>query len=184
LFGTPLALKNREVPSAPQGMPLVSRRRRRMASQDPYRIAVVDDHPLMRQGLRKLLDDKEDLQIVVEAGNGLEFLLLLKQLLPDLVILDISMPTLKGIETLRQIKMKYPRMKVLILTMHQEREYLLAAVQAGADGYILKEEAEGVLLSAIDAIRHGNGFISPNLLQEFERSDKPLFHALKFITND
>ena len=155
-----------------------------MVSQDPYRIAVVDDHPLIRQGLRKILDGKDDLEIVGEAENGLEFLLYLKQLQPDLVILDISMPKLKGIETLRQIKMKYPGMKVLILTMHQEREYLIAAVQAGADGYVLKEEPEGVLLSAIAAIRHGNGFISPSLLQEFERSNKPLFQALKFIAND
>ena len=155
-----------------------------MASQDPYRIAVVDDHPLIRQGLRKILDGKDDLEIVGEAENGLEFLLYLKQLQPDLVILDISMPKLKGIETLRQIKMKYPGMKVLILTMHQEREYLIAAVQAGADGYVLKEEPEGVLLSAIATIRHGSGFISPSLLQEFERSNKPLFQALKFIAND
>ena len=155
-----------------------------MASQDTYRIAVVDDHPLIRQGLRKILDGKDDLEIVGEAGAGLEFLLLLKQLLPDLVILDISMPTLKGIETLRQIKMKYPGMKVLILTMHQEREYLLAAVQAGADGYVLKDEPEEVLFSAIEIIRHGNGFISPSLLQELKQSNKPLFQALKFIAND
>ncbi len=100
-----------------------------------------------------------------EAGDGLEFLLLLKELLPDLVILDIAMPTLMGIETLRQVKMKYPGMKVLILTMHKEREYLLAAIQGGADGYVLKEETGEVLFSAIDTIRHGTGFISPILLQ-------------------
>ncbi len=155
-----------------------------MASQDPYRVAIVDDYPLFRQGLRKILDGRDDLKIVGEAGNGLEFLLLLKQLLPDLVILDISMPTLKGIETLRQVKMKYPGMKVLILTMHEEREYLLSAIQAGADGYVLKEESGEILFSAIDTIRHGNGFISPSLLREIEKSNKPLFQALKFIADD
>src|SRR5512137_2082550 len=128
-----------------------------MASQDPCRIAVVDDNPLFRQGLRQILDSKDDLKIVGEAGDGLEFLFLLKELLPDLVILDIAMPTLKGIETLRQVKMKYPGMKVLILTMHKEREYLLAAIRAGADGYVLKEDAGEVLFSAIDTVRHGTG---------------------------
>jgi DNA-binding NarL/FixJ family response regulator len=141
-----------------------------MAGHDPYRVAIVDDHPLIRQGLRKVLDCRDDLKIVGEAGTGLEFLLLLKQLLPDLVILDISMPTLKGIETLRQIKMKYPGMKVLILTMHQGKEFLLTAVQAGADGYVLKEESEEVLFCAIDTIRHGKGFISPSLLRELKQA--------------
>jgi DNA-binding NarL/FixJ family response regulator len=155
----------------------------KMASQDPYRIAVVDDHPLIRQGLRKILGEKKDLEIVGEAGNGVEFLFLLKQLLPDLIILDISMPTLMGIETLRQIKMKYPEMKVLILTMHREIEYLLAAVRGGADGYILKEEPEEDLFSAINTIRHGKGFISPTLLQELEQTNKPLFQSLKFIAD-
>ncbi len=155
-----------------------------MACEDPYRVAIVDDYPLFRQGLRKILDCRDDLKIIGEAGNGLEFLLVLKQLLPDLVILDISMPTLKGIETLRQVKMKYPGMKVLILTMHKEREYLLSAIQAGADGYVLKEESGEILFSAIDAIRHGNGFISPSLLREIEKSNKPLFQALKFIADD
>ena len=155
-----------------------------MASQDLYRIAVVDDHPLIRQGLRKVLEYKDDLKIVGEAGNGLEFLLLLKQVQPDLVILDISMPTLKGIETLRQVRMRYPGMKVLILTIHQENEFLLTAFQAGADGYVLKEESEEVLFCAIDTIRHGKGFISPSLLRELKQGNKALYQALKFIVND
>ena len=99
-----------------------------------YRIVLADDHFLIRQGLRSILAGKEDLEIAGEAGDGLDALFLLDRLKPDLVLLDISMPHLQGIDTARQIKMKYPEMKILILTMHREREYIYEAISAGGGG--------------------------------------------------
>ena len=152
-----------------------------MASQNPYRIALADDHPLFRQGIKKILEGKGNLEVVAEAGDGVELLLLLNQAHPSLVIVDISMPHLQGIDTLRQIRMKYPGMKILMLTMHREREYLTAALWAGADGYLLKDDLAEDLFSAIDTIREGKGFISPCLLSELRANGKMIPHFLKYI---
>ncbi|RPJ36210.1 MAG: DNA-binding response regulator [Deltaproteobacteria bacterium] len=100
-----------------------------MASRESYRIALADDHPLFRQGLRRILEENENLEVVAEAGDGVELLLHKKP--PNLVIVDISMPNLQGIDTPKQIRMKYPGMKILMLTMHKEREYLTAALWGG-----------------------------------------------------
>lgn len=131
---------------------------------DSYRIVLADDHYLVREGLRTILEEKADLQVVGEAGDGLELLLRVDKLKPDLVILDISMPKLQGIQTARQIKKKYPAMKVLILTMHNEREYLHEAIHAGVEGYLLKDDAQKELFLAIEKIRQGKRFVSPLLM--------------------
>ena len=103
-----------------------------------------------------------------EAGDGLELLDLLKllQLTPDMIILDISMPNLNGIEAIRQIKMAYPKVKVLILSMHKIKEYVKSALFAGADGYLLKEDADTELFSSIETIQNGGIFISSLLSRE------------------
>ena len=88
------------------------------------------------------------------------------------MIVDISMPNLQGIDTLKQIRMKYPAMKILMLTMHKEREYLVSALWGGADGYLLKDDSAQDLFRAIDNIRRGKGFISPLLLRDLEESSK------------
>lgn len=129
-----------------------------------YFILLVDDHILFRQGLRRLIEDITGLKVVGEAGDGLELLSLLKSFVPDMIILDISMPNLRGIEAISRVKAQYPGVKVLILSMH--REYLHQALAAGADGYLLKEDAERVLLAAIDKIREGKTYISPRLAEE------------------
>jgi DNA-binding NarL/FixJ family response regulator len=146
-----------------------------------YRIVLADDHFLIRQGLRSILAGKEDLEIAGEAGDGLEALLLLDRLRPDLVLLDISMPHLQGIDTARQIKMKYPEMKILILTMHREREYIYEAISAGVEGYLLKEDAQKDLFTAIERIRSGKGYISPILIADLEKTHKLLPEFLKFL---
>jgi len=148
---------------------------------DAYRVALADDHYLIREGLRSILEERADLHIVGEASGGLELLLLLERLKPHLVILDISMPNLQGIETARQIKMKYTGMKILILTMHREREYLYSAISAGVEGYLLKEDAEKELFAAIDTIRRGKGFLSPILRAELEEKHTMLPEFLKFF---
>ncbi len=129
---------------------------------------MADDHALLRQGLKKILEEKTNIKVVGEAGDGLELLDLLKlrQLTPDMIILDISMPNLSGIEATRQIKGAYPKVKVLILSMHKIKEYVCSALSAGADGYLLKEDADVELFSAIKKIQAGKIYISPLLSRE------------------
>lgn len=131
-----------------------------------YRILLAEDHALVREGIKKIVEDFADLQVVGEVGDGLQLLELLKTLSTDLVILDISMPQMSGIEAAKEIKRRYPRVKVLILTMHKKKEYLSTAIGAGVDGYLLKEDLARELGSAIDKIRQGTIYISPLLSNE------------------
>ena len=126
-----------------------------------YSIILADDHTLVRQGLRRLLEGMDDLEVVGEANDGLDLLQLLKQVTPQMVILDIFMPNLRGIEAITEIKMIRPDVKILILTMHRDKEYLYLALSAGAKGYLLKEDAPKELFSAIAEVRQGKTYISP-----------------------
>ena len=139
-----------------------------MSIDCPYCIVLADDHALIRQGLKKILEEKRDLKVVAEVGDGLELLNLLKmsKLTPHMAIVDITMPNLGGIEATRRIKMTYPEVKVLILTIHKEKEYLQEAFSAGAEGYLVKEDADAELFSAIKAIRQGEFYVSPILSRE------------------
>lgn len=128
---------------------------------DRYRIVLADDHVLIRQGLGGLIKGEAGLEVVGEAGDGFELLALLPVVTPHMVILDISMPNLRGIEAVHAIKKKYPDVKLLVLTMH--KEYLQQALSAGADGYLLKEDADRDLFSAIENIRQGRVYLSPRL---------------------
>ncbi len=131
-----------------------------------HRIVLADDHLLLRQGLQKILSERSDLEIAGEAGNGPELLELLRTADPDLVLLDISMPHLRGIEAIPEIKRMRPAAKILILTMHKDQDYLNEAISAGADGYLLKEDAERDLFLAIDMILEGKIYISRFLADE------------------
>jgi DNA-binding NarL/FixJ family response regulator len=113
--------------------------------------------------LKGIIDGKADLEVVGEAGDGLELLKILEKAQPQMTILDISMPNLRGIEALHEIKKTYPEVKVLILTMHKDAEYLHQAIAAGAEGYLLKEDADPDLFSAIEKVRQGKIYISPRL---------------------
>lgn len=129
----------------------------------PYRIVLADDHVLVRQGIRKILEAGGDLKVIGEVNDGLELLELLKRVTPDLVVLDISMPRLRGIEAIHEVKVLHPQACVLILTIHREMALLNAAMAAGASGYVLKEDADGHLFGAIAKIRQGASYISPKL---------------------
>jgi DNA-binding NarL/FixJ family response regulator len=118
---------------------------------------------MFRQGLKRILGERSDLEVVGEVDCGLELLKLLKKLVPDLVILDISMPNIRGLEAIHEIKMDHPKVKILVLTMHKDQEYLHQAITAGAEGYLLKEDADAELFSAIDRVRKGKIYVSPNL---------------------
>jgi DNA-binding NarL/FixJ family response regulator len=126
----------------------------------PFKILLADDHVMFRRGVRRIIQGLDNVEVVGEASDGLELLRLLKDLDPSLVIMDISMPNLRGLEATREIKCVDPRVKVLILTMHKDREYLYHALTAGAEGYLLKEDADGELISAIETLRKGGTFIS------------------------
>ena len=128
-----------------------------------YEILLVEDHPLVRQGIKTIIAEKSELAVVGEFQDGLELLNYLHNRLPHLVILDISLPRLGGIEATRLIKLNHPEIKVLILTLHSRREYVDQARLAGAEGYLLKDEAEKELLSAIETIRQGGIYLSPLL---------------------
>ena len=133
---------------------------------DKYSVILADDHVLVRRGLRLILEENPDLDIVGEVGDGLELLSLLNRISPELVLLDVSMPNLRGIEAIPEIHRVHPGAKVLILTMHKEEEYLYQAISAGADGYLLKDDAEKELFSAIENIRNGRIYISPSLADQ------------------
>ena len=136
-----------------------------MSDPTPYRILLADDHKVLRQSLKNILAGTGDLEVVGEAADGLELLNLLKmsKLTPHMAIVDITMPNLGGIEATRRIKMTYPDVKVLILTIHKDEEYLHQAFSAGAEGYLLKEEANTELFSAIETMRQGGIYVSPLL---------------------
>ena len=124
-------------------------------------IILAEDHILVRQGLRRIIQEDPEVQDIHEAGDGLEVLELLKGSRPDVVILDISMPNLGGLEAAQIIKQHYPHIKIVILTMHRERNFFQKALGTGVDGYILKEEADSVLISAIKAVLEDKTYFSP-----------------------
>ena len=128
-----------------------------------YEILLVDDHPLVRQGIRTIIARKPDLAVVGELQDGLELLDCLANMLPQLIILDISLPHLGGIEATRLIKSSHPEIKVLLLTLNNRREYVDQARLAGAEGYLLKDEVNKELLPAIEILRQGGTYLSPLL---------------------
>ncbi len=132
-----------------------------------YRIILADDHTMMREGIRSMLDGVAGLAVIGEAGDGLKLLKLLKKTVPDMVILDISMPGLRGIEAAREINSLYPDLHVLMLSMHKSEEFLSMALAAGAKGYLLKEDSGDELLQAIDQIRKGKTYLSRRLASDF-----------------
>ena len=127
------------------------------------RVLLADDHTLVRAGLRKLLEAIPDLEVVGEAEDGLALLALAEALQPDLVLLDIAMPRLNGLEALRRLHEAWPAIRVLILSMHQNDEYVRQALRGGAAGYLLKDAAPLELELAIDAVQRGETWLSPAL---------------------
>ena len=130
---------------------------------DAYSIILADDHPMFREGIRKIIERIEGARITGEVNDGLELLELLKDSSPNLVILDISMPNLRGLEAIREIKKTYPLVKILVLTMHKKKEFLRQALRDGTDGFLLKEDAGSELIRAVQAVRNGGKYLSPLL---------------------
>lgn len=128
---------------------------------DKIRVLIADDHTILRDGIRSLLEDETDMEVIGEAEDGHMAVKLVKQLDPDVVLMDIAMPLLNGLEATRQIKRDNPQSKVLILTMHENEEYIRQLLAVGAMGYILKDAAARELLGAIRAVHRGEAVLSP-----------------------
>jgi two-component system response regulator NreC len=129
------------------------------------RILLGDDHTLLRHGLRKILEDKTDWEVVAEAGNGRDAVDAAVTLKPDVAILDVGMPLLNGIEATKQIVRKAPACKILILSMHSDENYITRALQAGAKGYLLKDSADKDLIRGVSAVAAGKTFFSQVIAQ-------------------
>ncbi|MCI5208294.1 MAG: DNA-binding response regulator [Candidatus Electrothrix sp. ATG2] len=134
-----------------------------------YRIIIADDHSLIRQGIKAMIAQEPGLEVIAEAADGRELLDALKKKHPDMVILDISMPQVSGIEALGEIHRLYPEIRILVLTMHSNVQYCYHALSAGAHGYLLKDDSDTELLPAIQQIRHGKDYMSPQLTPEISK---------------
>jgi len=130
---------------------------------EPLRLLLVDDHAIVRAGLRMLFQAEADMQIVGEAGSGAEAVVAVRALKPDVVIMDVAMPGMNGIEATRQIKEAHPGTAVLALTMHEDEQYFFAMINAGAAGYIPKRAAPDDLVAAIRAVAQGHAFLHASL---------------------
>jgi DNA-binding NarL/FixJ family response regulator len=126
------------------------------------RILVVDDHAIMREGIRALLGIHDNIEVIGEASEGKEAVEKAQELMPDMVIMDIAMPGMDGLEATRRIRKKNEKIKVLILTQHDNKEYILSVIKAGASGYVPKRALGSELVSAIRAVQQGDSFLYPS----------------------
>src|SRR5579884_1040920 len=127
------------------------------------KVLLVDDHTILREGLRMVLDAQPQIKVIGEADDGRQAVELAERLHPDVIVMDIAMPTLNGLEATRQIKRRWPDIRVVILTMHENQQYLVQIVKAGATGAVLKRSAGQELLTAVRAAAHGQSYFSPSI---------------------
>jgi len=128
-----------------------------------YRIVIAEDHTILREGLRALLSSSPDFEIVGEAEDGREAIRCVEKLKPNLILTDLSMPRMNGMDAIREIKRRAPGTKILVLTVHKTEEYILATLQAGANGYLLKDSTHAELLAAVRHVLSGKHYISPGI---------------------
>jgi two-component system response regulator NreC len=127
------------------------------------KILIVEDHTILREGLKSLLTTNPDIEISGEAGDGREAVYLVEKLTPDLVMMDLSMPRMDGMEAIREIKHRWPKTKVLTLTVHKTEEYILTTLKAGADGYLLKDANYQEMMTAVRSVLAGKRYLSPGI---------------------
>jgi DNA-binding NarL/FixJ family response regulator len=135
-------------------------------SSKPIRVLLADDHALVRAGIRALLDKTADIKVVAEAGDGQETLDFIETHEPDVVLLDITMPELSGLEVLEKVQQDFPAVQVIILTIHDDPAYAVGALRAGADGYLPKKAASHELAQAIRAVTRGEIYLSPEISKD------------------
>jgi DNA-binding NarL/FixJ family response regulator len=141
------------------------------------RVLVADDHTIVRQGVVSLLQASPDCTVVAEAADGLEAVELARATRPDVAVVDLGMPRLSGLEAVRRIRQEVPHTRILVLTMHEEEEYVVHMVKAGASGYLVKDSAAGELLAAVRALARGQGYLGPYaarvLADQYRKPDEP-----------
>ncbi len=130
---------------------------------EKIRVLLAEDHTIVRQGISALLRSEPDMEVAGEASDGLEAVEMAKKLIPDVVLMDIAMRNLNGLEATRKIKKLFPHMKVLVLTMYDNEEWIFQILRAGASGYLIKDSAMTDLTSAIRAIHQGDSYLSPSI---------------------
>jgi DNA-binding NarL/FixJ family response regulator len=137
------------------------------ADKKMFRILLADDHVLIRHGIKNIIGTNDQFLVVGEASNGKELMVFLQKAEVDMIILDISMPDIGGMEVTRLVKSKYPRVKILMLTMHKNKQYFYNAMAAGADGYLMKDDSDQELLIAIEKVLSGKSYVSPYMVDDF-----------------
>ena len=128
-----------------------------------HRVVIAEDHTILRAGLCALLASLEDFEVVGEAGDGRKAVSVVNRLIPDLLLIDLSMPKLNGMDAIREIKRQHPQIKIIVLTVHKSDEYILASLDAGANGYMLKDASQNELIMAIEYVLAGKTFLSPSI---------------------
>lgn len=147
----------------------------------PIRILLADDHAVLRAGLRLLLSKEVGYEVVGEASSGLETLTAAEKLQPDLILLDISMPALGGLDAITTLRKVAPRARILILTMHDDPQYLRQALHSGASGYVLKKAADVELLSAIRAVMNGEIYVHPAMTRTLLEDLLPVTESSELV---
>jgi len=144
------------------------------------RVLVVDDHTIVRDGICALLALTGDMEVVGEAANGSEALKMVKELEPDVALMDIAMPIMGGLEATRRICKEFPRTRVLVLTQYDDKEYVFPVIEAGASGFISKVAASSELTSGIRSVYHGDSYLSPSvaklLFEDYQHGDRGVSH--------
>ena len=136
---------------------------------DPIRVILADDHAVVRKGIREFLEEAGDVEVVAEADDGAQALRLIEAHQPDVAVLDIRMPTMTGVEAARQVKDRFPQVRVLILTAYDDDPYVFALLQAGADGYVLKTASGDELVRAVRTVHRGESALSPEIATKVVR---------------
>ncbi|KAB2965839.1 response regulator transcription factor [Zoogloea sp.] len=149
----------------------------------PIRVLIADDHAIVRQGLRQILSDTPDLTVTGEAENGVQAVQMVRSGEWDVILMDVSMPDRNGIDALKLIKKEFPRLPILILSMYPEEQYAIRALKAGAAGYLTKQSAPDLLVTAIRQVASGKKYVSPSLAEELanaigEDTDRPAHEKL------
>jgi DNA-binding NarL/FixJ family response regulator len=125
------------------------------------KVLLADDHGIVRAGLRRIVEDSGDMEVVAEASDGKEAIQKVNKVSPDVAVIDISMPGMDGLEVIGQLKSTHPKLPILVLTMHEEEQYVVRAIEAGAMGYMTKRSAPEQLVSAIKRVKEGKRFLTP-----------------------
>ena len=152
-------------------------------------ILLADDHDVVRRGMKMLLEDEEGIQVIGEASDGLDAIEKVKTLMPNLVILDLTMPKMNGIEAAKVISEEYPAVKILIFSMHHNKEYIVKSVENGANGYLLKDTGKDELLKAIKVVSEGRKYFPPEISEviidellaknsETQEETRPIFEKI------